>query len=194
MGGFRRITQASRLPGFYAAHPDISLRVISSVWDLDFGAGDADLDIRYGDGNWPGVRCERLDEDAIFPVASPAVAAELQADPTCLANARLLHTVGFQVGWPDWLASAGLGEMVDGNTGDHFDTAILPLYLAEQGSGLALARRSFVSGKLEVGTLVAPFETVVDTEEAFYLVHPTDAHPGGSTAIVSAWLTGETMG
>ena len=63
--GFAVNWLAPRLPDFIARHPGIALRLISSVWNEDAGSEAFDLDIRYGEGNWPGVRSERLTREAL---------------------------------------------------------------------------------------------------------------------------------
>ena len=44
-----------RLSRFYAAHPEIMLRIDASTRLADLDRSDVDLAIRMGDGNWPGV-------------------------------------------------------------------------------------------------------------------------------------------
>ena len=49
-----------RLPRFFAQHPGIKVRIVSSVWNDTFDMDRFDLDILYGTGQWPGLRCDRL--------------------------------------------------------------------------------------------------------------------------------------
>jgi LysR family glycine cleavage system transcriptional activator len=186
--GFAVAWLAPRIADFYAHAPDVNLRIVSTIWDLGFEAGAADLEVRYGDGDWPGMHCERLTVDRVFPVASPKLAAELAADPSTLATKRLLHTIGFRVTWPRWLDAAGLSETTDGSAGDHFDTAVTALAVAERGLGVALSRTSLAAEHLARGTLVAPFETALETDEAFFLVWPTNAPLAPDAERFVAWL------
>jgi LysR family glycine cleavage system transcriptional activator len=186
--GFAVAWLAPRLGDFYARAPEVNLRVVSTIWDIEFEAGAADLEVRYGDGNWSGMHCERLTRDRVFPVASPQVAARLAAEPGALAGERLLHTIGFRVTWPRWLDAAGFAETVDGSAGDHFDTAVTALALAERGVGVALARTSLAAEQLARGTLVAPFATALDTDEAFFLVWPTNAALPPEAERLVGWL------
>lgn len=186
--GFADLWLAPRLGGLYACEPDLSVRLLSTVWDTEFGGGGDELEIRYGDGNWASLNAERLTRDRIFPVAAPALAAKLARDPAALAEQRLLHTVGFRVTWPRWLDAAGLSETVDGSAGEHFDTAILPIHLAETGCGVALARSCLVADKLAAGTLEAPLSPALETEEAFYLVWPRATPLSRDAERFVAWL------
>ncbi len=191
--GFADLWLAPRLGGFYARAPGVSVRVLSTIWDVEFDSRDDVLEIRYGDGHWPGLQADRLTHDRIFPVASPAVGARLAETAAALAGMRLLHTVGFRIGWSRWLEAAGLAEAVDGESGDHFDTALLPTQLAEEGEGIALSRLSLVADRLADGRLVAPLAPALETEEAFYLVYPANHPLGPDAAAFAEWLRAEAV-
>ncbi len=186
--GFAAAWLAPRIGDFYAKAPEVNLRIVSTIWDRGFEAGAADLEVRYGDGDWAGLHCERLTVERVFPLASPRLAAELAADPAGLADQRLLHTIGFRLTWPSWLDAAGLKETVDGSSGDHFDTAVTSLAVAERGLGVALSRTSLAAEHLARGTLVAPFETALETDEAFFMVWPTNAPLAPDAARFVDWL------
>jgi LysR family transcriptional regulator, glycine cleavage system transcriptional activator len=49
-----------RLSRFFAAHPDILLRIDASTRLVDLEHSDIELAIRMGEGNWPRVRAELL--------------------------------------------------------------------------------------------------------------------------------------
>src|ERR1700749_2092852 len=62
-----------RLSRFQDAHPGIDVRITTSTALVDFKAGDVDAAIRYGRGQWPGLRADWLTADELFPVCSPAL-------------------------------------------------------------------------------------------------------------------------
>src|SRR5246500_5060538 len=85
-----------RLTAFQEAHPGIDVRITTSTALVDFRGGGVDAAIRYGRGNWPGVRAEWLMADELFPVCSPSL---LKGEkplhcPEDLAQHTLLHTSG----------------------------------------------------------------------------------------------------
>src|SRR4030081_2001293 len=49
-----------RLTAFQEAHPGIDVRITTSTGLVDFRSGDVDGGIRYGRGQWTGLRAERL--------------------------------------------------------------------------------------------------------------------------------------
>src|SRR6266581_1943000 len=73
-----------RLSAFQEAHPDIDVHITTSASLVDFKSGDVDAAIRYGRGNWPGLRAAWLMADQLFPVSRPA-------DPDLQASRRHLR-------------------------------------------------------------------------------------------------------
>ena len=51
---------AWRLGAFQMAHPDLAVRMATSNDIVDVKAGDADMAIRAGPGNWPGPRVPQI--------------------------------------------------------------------------------------------------------------------------------------
>ena len=173
---------APRLPDFIAKHPEILLRVISSVWNEE--GGDYDLDIRYGDGKWQGVKSQRLTREWLIPVCSPAMAATLKS-PRDDSGQTLIHVLGYKEGWALWLKQAGV-KLRQENPALHFDNSLMALALAKQGMGIALARTSMLGDELTAGRLVAPFDLSVPVEEGFHLV--TGDAPRAHSRLFEDWL------
>ncbi|WHH49711.1 transcriptional regulator GcvA [Pseudomonas sp. Ap32] len=184
---------APRLPRFRARHPEVSIRVASNIW-VDETEYDADLEIRYGQGRWPGMKVERLTWDTLVPVCSPALISgerPLQY-PHDLAKHPLLHVLGYEEGWGYWLKKNN-AENVDSSQGMQFDTLISALTIAELGQGVALARSSLVRHLLEEGRLVAPLGCNVPTKEAFYLAYSAHSMVNPDAAAFAQWLCEEAQ-
>jgi LysR family glycine cleavage system transcriptional activator len=184
---------APRLTRFRAKHPGIELRITSSIWPAEFPDPGIDLEIRHGNGDWPGLDAERLTRDRVFPVCSPALVDRGPglSHPADLASHTLLHTIGFREGWEQWLVAAGAADLVDAHQGPEFDTAVMTITLAVQGAGIALGRTCFVEEHLAKGALIAPFATSLDTSEAFYLVTPAHHAETEPARAFRDWLRAE---
>src|SRR5208282_736257 len=63
----------TRVASFQDAHPGIEVRITTSTNLVDFQRDEVDLAVRYGLGNWPGLRTQWLMAEDIFPVCSPAL-------------------------------------------------------------------------------------------------------------------------
>jgi LysR family transcriptional regulator, glycine cleavage system transcriptional activator len=167
--GFAVNWLAPRLPDFMAKHPDIALRLISSVWNEDSGSEAFDLDIRYGDGNWAGVTSERLTREALQPVCSPKLLKDGRLKtPGDLMNHALIHVLGYKEGWALWLKRAGVKAMSAVSL--QCDTSLMAFELAAEGAGVALGRTSMLAKDLNSGRLAAPFELSAPIEEGFHVI------------------------
>ncbi|WP_439886839.1 LysR substrate-binding domain-containing protein [Pseudomonas sp. MBLB4123] len=166
---------APRLVAFHREHPEVALHLASGFWITDFGSEGADMEIRYGRGDWEEQECVALGEgeEQMVVLAAPELAARLQG-PEDLAGQTLLHSVGFAVGWRAWLQAAGVAELERQTRRVSCDTQVMALELARQGMGLALAHRNlFMRWQREVRHgLVPVFDLCVSTPERFWLVRP----------------------
>ncbi|MBB5412750.1 MULTISPECIES: transcriptional regulator GcvA [unclassified Paraburkholderia] len=187
---------AMRLPDFRERHPEVNLRITSNIWGGDSSVTDveADMEIRYGHGEWTGLKAERLTWDTLLPVCAPFLPSEQAplATPKDLRYHELLHVLGYEEGWGYWLKKAGAGQ-VDSSKGMQFDTLISALRMAELGQGVALARSSLVQSMLDTGQLIAPFESRLTTSEAFYLVYSPHSIVNPDAAAFVAWLSAKAQ-
>ncbi|MDN3518495.1 LysR substrate-binding domain-containing protein [Aquisalimonas lutea] len=186
--GFGELWLVPRLGSFYREHPDLDIRVISTIWNPQFIESGVDLEIRYGIGEWTELEMQPLMQEYLLPVCAATVSARLEGVPARLADERLLHTDGFRNGWPEWLQRAGAARDVDGGRGSHFDTAGLPIKLAEQGLGVAMGRWSMIERHIDSGRLVAPFDLAMPVEETFYVAWPAGGQLRPEAALLRDWL------
>ncbi|MEN0039700.1 MAG: LysR substrate-binding domain-containing protein [Pseudomonadota bacterium] len=189
--GFSVAWLAPRLPQFRALHPDINIRITSSIWNEANLRGEFDLDIRYGLGDWKGAVSHQLTWETIQPLCAPDMAEHLQT-PDDLAEHDLIHVLGYERGWATWLRAAG-ADAVEPGDGVHVDTSLMALEMAASGEGIAIARSSLSQPMVDARRLVAPFGLELPIEEAFHLVEtsPTIAHPHAET--FKAWLLGQVV-
>jgi LysR family transcriptional regulator, glycine cleavage system transcriptional activator len=180
-----------RLSAFQEAHPGIDVRITTSTSLVDFRSGDVDAAIRYGRGNWPGVRADWLMADELFPVCSPAL---LTADkplrcPEDLANQTLLHTSGgYDDDWRLWLTAAGLPADISKHPGLTFDLVFMTVQAAIDGTGVAMGRTSYVEADIAKGRLVVPFKIALPVDAGFYLVSPEARADPPKLAAFRQWL------
>ena len=128
----------SRLHAFAKAYPDISLNLSAAHTPSDFELGQADIDLRYGVPNWPGLVVEPLFEERIVPLASPAFIQEHRLKrPDHLLGVKLIQSNVSVIQWSDWFAAFTDKRAPDRFT-VRFDRAQMSLDAAMQGLGVAL--------------------------------------------------------
>ena len=181
-----------RLPSFREAHPDIDVRISASTEWVDFRKGGIDAAIRYGDGNWPGLRADWLMADEIFPVCSPPL---LTGDkplntPADLAHHPLLQVSGVTANdWNDWLHAAGQPPLTAKGPRLTFDLAMMAVQAAIDGQGVCIGRSTYVDDDLRAGRLVAPFDLRLKSASGFYLVTPHDQAESKKIVAFRGWLS-----
>lgn len=180
---------APRLQQFFDLHPEIEVRLVSSVWGDQFDNERFDLDIQYGTGKWSGYSADRLTWEVIKPVCAPSLLEGPHAlrGPDDLAHHRLLHVLGYEEGWADWLRYAN-AKRVNSGQGLQFDTSLLAFEFASRGGGVALARSSMLGIESERGRLVEPFEIEAPLHEAFYLISPETGRDHPDAEKFRDWL------
>jgi len=162
-GSFGLLWLLPRLARFRRLHPDIALSLTSRAEPAEFAGDGIDVELRYGAGNWPGLRAQRLAPEFAFPVAAKPMTRR------ALGEATLLHVIGYREGWPAWCRAAGLGA-IDTEQGLRFDVSYLALDAARRGLGVALGRWPMVADDLRRGSLVAPLKAALPIADAYHVV------------------------
>jgi len=148
------------LPEFSRAHPDIDLRIVSTDERLNLTAGEADVAIRFGRGDYSGCESKFLAGDAYVPVCAPSL---FDGDPAMASLADIcrmpLIETTWQVerqaapSWSSWISAQAAGRV---STARRINVSVEAhaIHAALDGQGVALANLTFVKGFIETGRLV----------------------------------------
>jgi LysR family transcriptional regulator, glycine cleavage system transcriptional activator len=185
-----------RLTDFQEAHPGIDVRITTSTSLVDFQRDNVDAAIRYGRGQWPGLRADWLMADELFPVCSPGL---VRGDkplrcPEDLKDHMLLHTSNANSDdWRLWLTAAGLPTDIAKQPGITFDMIFMTIQAAIDGIGVAMGRTSYVQDDIAKGRLVVPFRIALPADAGFYLVSPDGRREAAKLAAFRQWLVAATQ-
>ena len=167
-----------RLQRFDALHPDIDVRMSSSLGVIDFQRDAFDAAVRLGRGEYPGLEVVKLFDEYVTPMCSPRL---LEGEhplrkPDDLGGHMLLHddSLDFEPGapkWDTWLKATG-AKTVDPTRGPHFSHPDHSLQAAIDGAGVVLGWRYLAAPDLAAGRLIAPFDLALPLGLGFYLVYP----------------------
>ncbi|MET4601877.1 LysR family glycine cleavage system transcriptional activator [Bradyrhizobium sp. JR4.1] len=184
-----------RLTDFQEHHPGIDVRITTSTSLVDFQRDNVDAAIRYGRGQWPGLRADWLMADELFPVCSPSL---LRGDkplrcPEDLKSHMLLHTSNANSDdWRLWLTAAGLPADIARQPGITFDMIFMTVQAAIDGIGVAMGRTSYVQDDIAKGRLVVPFKIALPADAGFYLVAPEGRREAPKLAAFRDWMIAAT--
>jgi LysR family glycine cleavage system transcriptional activator len=188
-----------RLDRFLGLVPDADVRMEVSPLPLDFLRDEVDIAIRFGDGNYPGMRVDRLFDETIFPVCSPRLLEGKKAlrTPRDLLQHNLIHVDwdGQDATWPNWrmwMLAAGIRDFND-RRGLHFSQTALALQAAIDGHGVALSESTLVADDLAAGRLVQPFKVTIKGPPrfAYYVISPTETAEEPMVKTFREWVLKE---
>ncbi len=189
-----------RLQRFGALQPDVDLRVLATDQPVLPGAGEVDVAILFGSGQWEGLEARLLFGERVYPVCSPAYLRDHPAlrRPEDLLDQTLLHLeygkASFGgVDWRSWLLQQGvIGQPV--RRGLRFNSYPMVLQAAEAGHGVALGWSYVTDPLLAESRLVCPVDRTLETRDGYYLCTSSDTvHAPGITAFLN-WISGEAAG
>ena len=182
----------SRLETFARAYPDISLNLSAAHTPSDFELGEADIDLRYGLPNWPGLVVEPLFEERIVPLASPAFIREHRLKrPEHLLDAKLIQSNVGVVQWSDWFA-AFTSKRAPERFALRFDRAQMSLDAATQGLGVAFESTTIAARHIAERRLRPVFGLDKALKvKAHFAVYPARHAKRPAVEAFLSWLHGE---
>lgn len=190
---FAALWLAPRLPLFFAAHPNIEVRLSSTIWDTAAPDDATDLEVRYGDGRFQGYVAERLLNQNLVVACSPALLARAPTplDLAALVGNQMIHIMGHETHWLGVLAALKIGD-IDAIPGPTVDTTVAALELAASGAGCVLTHPLFLQAYLRTGRLVLPSGQTFADPQSFYVVAPDrPQRTRREVRVFLDWLKGE---
>lgn len=175
------------------AVPDIGVHLSVEDKLMEPDINGIDVSIRFGDGQFKGVKLEQLTDETVVAVCSPLYAESTPLQSLSdIAKCVLLHDNVLiehrdHVGWREWLDNAGLPDVND-EQGLHFSHSHLAVSAAAAGQGIALARRSLVRQDLKYGRLVVPLENSIHSDLTYWLAIPKNRVPSPAVQAFCTWL------
>jgi LysR family glycine cleavage system transcriptional activator len=183
-----------RLVRFQQAHPEIEVRIATSVDLVDFERGDFDCAIRFGDGSWPGLHADLLFPEKLVPVCSPSLPTKDNplGTPADLKHHTLLHAQLRSDDWHMWLHAAGIDD-ADAEQGPVFETRNFAIQAAIDSLGVAVVDPHLVAEELKSGRLIQPFAELPISRGAYYLVYPDRIVGADRFIAFRVWLLSEAQ-
>ncbi|CDH21076.1 transcriptional regulator (postitive) of cleavage of glycine (LysR family) [Xenorhabdus bovienii str. kraussei Quebec] len=178
-----------RLSGFNQSFPGIDVRIQAVDREEDKLADDVDVAIFYGRGNWPGMRTDRLYPEYLLPVCSPSLLMGERPlkTPADLAKHTLLHDSSRR-DWQAYIRQLDMQQQINVQQGPIFSHSSMVIQAAVHGQGVALANNVMAQNEIDAGRLVCPFNDVLVSKNAFYLVCHDNQAELGKIAAFRKWI------
>ncbi len=182
-----------RLPLYGEAHPEIDLRLQSSVNRIDLGQGIVDIDIRYNPGPAPaGAIIYPFPDDVIVPMCAPRLFEGPRPIHTVadLAGHTLIHGEINILGWRDW-SRRNRRARLNLDRGPRFDRSFMGIRAAVDGLGVCLDSMLLAEQELRSGQLVVVLPETAMTVRGHAFITLRSKSPTPKVADFRLWLFSE---
>lgn len=183
-----------RIEHFNARHPEIDIRITTTMELIDYERDGVDIGVRFGRGDYPDLIVELLLASEVTPVCSPQLLKGEKSleKPEDIAQFTLLHDDSplldeTHPNWTMWLKAAEVTN-VDPSHGLRFDHASPCINAAIEGVGVALARTALIDNDLASGKLVKLFELSLPSDFGYYVVYPKRSQKLPKVMAFRDWL------
>jgi len=178
---FAMLVLVPALPDLAKALPRMRLDLVTIHRPTDYDQPGSALDIRFGNGSFPGRDADRLTIERLVPVAAPALAHSGD-----WASLPLLLVAGAREMWAEWFAAARLAG--HSRRSHRFDSFVAALEAAKAGAGALLGSRPLVDSALKDNSLVRLSDFELSSPSGHFLTRPSSARLSGAEADFRRWL------
>ncbi len=164
-------------------HPDITVHIDTQTRPFLFADSAFDAALYTGTPeqirNWPGTRADKLMDETVVPVCSPALLPQGSVlTPQALTELPLLQQSTRPDGWRRWFEAQQV-TAPQARRGPRYELFSMLAMAATHGMGVALMPTLLISGELARGELVVACPQPLGGERAYYLITPETSagHP-----------------
>jgi LysR family glycine cleavage system transcriptional activator len=161
------------LGDFQLKHPAIAVRLSTSQDLIDFSREEADVSIRWGKGDWPGLACHRVMRMDFAPMLNPALAATIGGirEPADLLKLPIISPL--DIWWRTWFAAAGIDEpQLERFPANELGVQTIDAQVAMAGQGVAILNPGHFRSEVAAGQLYQPFELTCNDGRDYWLAYP----------------------
>ena len=160
-----------RIGAFQLAHPQLAVRIDSRSDLVDIRGGEADIGIRIGKGDWPGLEVRHLFEDRTAPLVPAQAVARFGPfeKPEDLLKLRLFGPIHW---WRAWMAECGVDpDRLPERPALALETQTMEVAAAmAAGDAASIVTPIYFAEQIASGTLVQPFTHESPHTHSHYLV------------------------
>ncbi len=177
-----------RLPDFRKTHPGVTFSFCQHLDPGESLTPDIDAAIRYGSGDWPGMRSDYIAGKEFVCVHAPALKTQSgwPARPANMLDHTLLHHEQAPLAWRSWAQRHDIDESSTLG-GPRFAQYSAIVQAAISGLGVALVPRILVEEELVNGSLAA-YGASIDLDQGHYLCFERERLERPLFAAFRSWL------
>jgi len=186
---------APRLPDFCASFPHIDLKLVSAIWADALPPSEIDLEIRQGNGAWPGFVSTKLHDDTAVAIYGPQLLDAHGAMDTVsdlLPHGRV-HLLGFDDLWRRVMPGDDAFREAPPRVLT-VDTSVAALEVVAGSSYWAFLPERFVRRAVRAGDVHVANDASVRMRQDHYVLRRDAASPlSGEASAFIRWLRAQDL-
>jgi LysR family glycine cleavage system transcriptional activator len=186
---------APRLPDFCASFPHIDLKLVTAIWADALPPSEIDLEIRQGNGSWPGFVSTKLHDDTAVAIYGPRFLARhgpANHISDLVPHGRV-HVLGFDDLWRRFFPTDDVFRAAPPRVLT-VDTSIAALEVVASSEYWAFVPERFVRRAVRAGDVFVAQHASVPMRQDHYLLRRDDASPlSGEAAAFIRWLRAQDL-
>jgi LysR family glycine cleavage system transcriptional activator len=158
---------------FQLKHPTVAVRLSTSQDVIDFAKEEADVAIRWGKGDWPGLECHRVMRMNFAPMLSPVLAETIGGvrEPADLLKLPIISAR--DIWWRIWFSAAGIDNPgLERFPANELGTQTIDAQVAMAGQGVAILNPGHFRAEVAAGQLHQPFALTCNDGRDYWLAYP----------------------
>lgn len=188
---FATLVLAPALSNFQRDHPDIEVQLSTAVWTDRSEDDSADVEIRYGSGDWSEPNIRHLGHRYATLVCHPEFAACFKTQPSLTELSKhAIQVIGSESDWNRMAEHHGQ-ELPPLFGATKVDSSLIALQIAAGGMGITIASEEFSKTYLDQGLLVSPFEYRLLLPRSFFLIPRENADRRPEINLFCIWLANQ---
>jgi LysR family transcriptional regulator, glycine cleavage system transcriptional activator len=161
------------LGDFQLKHPNIAVRLSTSQDLIDFSKEEADVSIRWGKGDWPGLTSHCIMRMDFTPMLNPALAESIGGvrEPADLLKLPIISAP--DIWWPIWFSAAGIDDPgLERFPPNELGIQMIDAQVAMAGQGVAILNPGHFRTEIAAGLLYQPFDLTCNDGRDYWLAYP----------------------
>lgn len=187
---------APRLRDFTETFPHLGLRLVSAIWADALPPAEIDLEIRQGNGVWPGFVSTLLHDDQAIVVYGPQLLARtgpVERTQGLVGHGRV-HVLGFDDLWDKVVADEGHDEVERPEPALTVDTSCAAVEVVAHSAYWAIVPERFARRAVAAGRVHVVPGSVAPMRQNHYLLRRDDGSQlSGEAAAFARWLRAQDV-
>ena len=184
-----------RLPDFHKRHPSIEVIPSLSFDYVDLRNSGFDAAVRYGAGDWDGLRSVLICNDVVSPFCAPQLlyGRQLPLSAQEVLDMPLACGGRWREDWLAWATASG-SKIANPENMIEYESRAFMFDAALSGQAVILADMRMTAADVAAGSLVQLSQIMVDRPQGIHVVSEATPNANPRLQVFTSWLEQQARG